>query len=205
METDNKLSERKEFEDKIVEINRVSRTVAGGRRIRFRSVVVIGNKSGKVGLGIGKADDVSASIQNAIAKAKRNLIKVPIVGQTLPYQVVGQYSTNRVLLRPARLGSSVIAGSSVRILAQLAGIDNLVSKVYGSRNPINIIRATFKAFGQVTDLHQQYGDPSWAKSKITSPDQPADKAKQSHSKSQSKPAKKKTKPIIKRVKKVKTK
>ena len=132
----------KEFEERVVTINRVTKFVKGGRRFRFSALVVIGDKKGRVGFGTGKANEVPDAIKKAIEDAKRNIIRVPIVGTTIPHIVVGNYGAGEVLLRPATEGTGVIAGGPVRAVLELAGISDVLSKCLGSRTPINVVRAT---------------------------------------------------------------
>ena len=132
----------KEFEERVVTINRVTKVVKGGRRFRFSALVVIGDKKGRVGFGTGKANEVPDAIKKAIEDAKRNIIRVPIVGTTIPHIVCGSYGAGEVLLRPATEGTGVIAGGPVRAVLELAGISDVLSKCLGSRTPINVVRAT---------------------------------------------------------------
>lgn len=136
---------KKEFEEKVVEVNRVSRTVKGGKRMRFRALVVIGNRKGRVGMGIGKANDVQTAIQKGVKSAKKDLIDVVIVNETIPHQISHKYRSAQIFLKPALPGTSVIAGGPVRAVIELAGIRNILSKIIGSTNKINNVRATLEA------------------------------------------------------------
>jgi len=138
--------EPSEFEERVIEVRRVARTVKGGRRIRFRALVIIGNKKGKVGMGLGKANDVSEAVKKAVAQAKKHLVIVPIINGTIPYEVISKHGSAVVLLKPAASGTSIVAGGSVRAVADLAGISDLLSKMLGSANKVNNIIATIKAF-----------------------------------------------------------
>ncbi len=135
----------KEFEETVLQIDRVTRVTKGGRQLRFRISIVIGDKKGRVGFGIGKSGEVIIGIQKAIAKAKRNLINVPIFNDTLPHQVEGNFKASKVLLFPAPAGKGIIAGGAVRKILELAGVKDVLSKAHGSRNRINIAYATFLA------------------------------------------------------------
>lgn len=137
--------EPKEFEEAILQIDRVTRVVKGGRRLRFRVSVVIGDQKGRVGFGIGKAAEVMIGIQKAVAMAKKSLVKVPISNGTIPHEVNEVYKASRVLLFPAPVGKGVIAGGAVRRILELVGVKDVLSKVHGSRNKINVARATMNA------------------------------------------------------------
>ena len=135
--------EPKEFEERVVFINRVSKTVKGGRRMKFTALVVIGDHKGRYGFAVGKAAEVPDAIKKASEAAKKNLYKIHLVkGQTISHEIVGQYGACNVYLKPAPEGTGIIAGGPVRAVLELAGVQNVCSKVYGSRAPINIIRAT---------------------------------------------------------------
>lgn len=144
-----KPREQKEFEETILQIARVTRVVKGGRRMRFRVTVIIGDKKGRVGLGIGKAGEVLVSIQKAVAAAKNQLIRVPIFEDTIPHDVNATFKASRILLFPAPEGTGVIAGGAVRKILELSGVKNVLSKIHGSRNPINIAYGTFDALKQL--------------------------------------------------------
>lgn len=133
----------KEFEERVVSINRVTKVVKGGRRFRFAALVVIGNKQGQVGFGTGKAAEVPDAIKKAIEDAKTNMIHVPIVGTTIPHAITGNYGAGKVFLKPASEGTGVIAGGAVRAVFELAGVNDILSKSIGSSTPINMVRATF--------------------------------------------------------------
>lgn len=134
-----------EFEQKLVDLARVTRVVAGGRRFRFRAAVVIGNRKGKVGVGIAKGSDVSIAVDKAVAQAKKNLFTVVLYKSTIPHAIRTKYKSAEVLLKPARKGSGVIAGGAVRAVVELVGIRDIVSKMLGSDSKINNMRATVRA------------------------------------------------------------
>lgn len=141
--------EPKEFEEAILQIDRVTRVVAGGRRLRFRVSVVIGDGKGRVGFGIGKASEVMLGVQKAVAQAKRSLINVPIFDGTIPHEMTASFKSSHVLLFPAPEGKGVIAGGAVRKILELAGVRDVLSKVHGSRNKLNVARATIDALGML--------------------------------------------------------
>lgn len=138
--------ERSEFDQKVVEVKRVTRVVAGGKRMRFRALVVIGDRKGKVGLGLRKGADVSESVNKAVNAAKKNLVTLPLVNETIPHEIRVKYKSSKLVLMPAKPGTGVIAGGAVRSVMELSGIKNVVSKMLGSNNKVNNIRAVFEAF-----------------------------------------------------------
>lgn len=141
--------ERSQYDHEVLDISRVVRVVKGGRRFRFRATVLVGDKSGRVGFGIGKSRDVQQAIQKAQDQATRAMVSVTITEGTIPHQVEAKYKGAVVMLRPARPGTGIIAGATVRAIADLAGIRDVVSKVYGSSNRISNAQATLKALLQL--------------------------------------------------------
>lgn len=138
-----------EFDQRILELARVTRVMAGGKRMRFRALVVIGNHKGRVGMGLAKGADVSLAVNKAATKARRTLITVPLKGDTLPHEITMKYKSARVMLKPAPTGTGIIAGGPVRVVLEMAGVPNVVSKIQGSSNKINNARAVFEAFAHM--------------------------------------------------------
>ncbi|WP_448544659.1 30S ribosomal protein S5 [Roseiflexus sp.] len=144
-----------ELEERVVQINRVSKVVKGGRRFSFSTVVVVGDGKGHVGIGMGKAAEVPEAIRKGVEAAKKNLIRVPLAGTTIPHEVQMEFAASKVRLLPAAPGAGVIAGRGVRPVLEMAGIKDVLSKRYGSNNPINVVKATFKALSALTSLEEQ--------------------------------------------------
>ena len=138
-----------DLEDRLVTINRVTKVVKGGRRLRFSALVVVGDRNGHVGFGTGKAQEIPEAIRKAIEVAKKNLIQVPMVGTTIPHQVIGRHSGGRVLMKPAVAGSGVSAGGPVRAVLELAGVQDITSKSLGSSTPVNMVNATIEGLTQL--------------------------------------------------------
>ncbi|KRL58996.1 30S ribosomal protein S5 [Latilactobacillus fuchuensis] len=143
-----------DLEDRVVSINRVTKVVKGGRRLRFAAIVIVGDKDGHVGFGTGKAQEVPEAIRKAVEDAKKNLISVPKVGTTLPHEVIGHFGAGRVLLKPAVEGSGIAAGGAVRAVMELAGVDDVTSKTLGSKTAINVIRATIDGLTRMKTAEQ---------------------------------------------------
>ncbi|GAA7902840.1 30S ribosomal protein S5 [Helicobacter pylori] len=140
---------REEFQEVVVNIGRVTKVVKGGRRFRFNALVVVGNKNGLVGFGLGKAKEVPDAIKKAVDDAFKNLIYVTIKGTTIAHDIEHKYNASRILLKPASEGTGVIAGGSTRPIVELAGIKDILTKSLGSNNPYNVVRATFDALAKI--------------------------------------------------------
>ncbi len=135
--------------DRVIHINRTSKVVKGGRRFSFSALIVVGDGSGNVGYGLGKAKEVPEAIRKGVEKAKKNMISIPIQGTTIPYDVMGKYGAGKVLLLPASEGTGVIAGGAVRAILEVAGVSDILSKCLGSNNPHNVVKATIRALQQL--------------------------------------------------------
>jgi small subunit ribosomal protein S5 len=146
--------EKREFDQKVVEVKRVTRVVAGGKRMRFRALVVIGDHKGKVGIGLKKGMDVAESVNKAVAQAKKNMVVLPLVNETIPHEVKIKYKSSKLLMMPAKPGTGVIAGGAVRSIMDLAGVKNVISKMIGSSNKVNNVKAVFKAFQSMKSKEQ---------------------------------------------------
>ncbi len=142
------------LKDQLISINRVTKVVKGGKNLSFAALVVIGDESGHVGFGTGKAKEVPNAIKKAVEAAKKNLIKVRLIDGTLPHEIIGRYGAGRVLLKPAKEGTGVIAGGAVRAVLQSLGVHNVRTKILGSNNPHNVIRATFDGLLRMKDPNE---------------------------------------------------
>ena len=143
-----------EFKEKLVAVNRVSKTVKGGRNMRFSALMVVGDENGRVGCGMGKAVEIPEAIRKGTEDAKKNMINVPLNGTTIPHEVVGVFGTARVKMLPAPEGTGVIAGGPVRDVLEACGIKNIVTKSIGSNNKINVVRATLEGLRQMRSAEQ---------------------------------------------------
>jgi small subunit ribosomal protein S5 len=146
---ENRDSADREFDQKIIELARVTRVMAGGKRMRFRACVVIGDRKGQVGAGVAKGADVTLAISKAVADAKKHMIRIPIFEDTIPHQIRVKYGAADVLMKPAPRGSGVIAGGAIRSVLDLGGVPNIVSKMLGSKNKINNVQATIQALSSL--------------------------------------------------------
>src|SRR4051812_46028945 len=143
------------FEERVITVDRVSRTQKGGRRMRFRALVVVGDRHGSVGVGIGKSNEIAAAVTKATYNAKKSIITVPIVRHTIPHEIVSSFDTAKVLLKPAAVGTSIIAGGSVRPILELAGVENVVGKcLTRTTNKLNNAYATIHALRSLKDIKE---------------------------------------------------
>jgi len=153
----NKKSEKPqdEFEQRIVDLARVTRVMAGGKRMRFRACVVIGNKKGKIGVGLGKGADVTMAINKGVNMAKKNIVTVPIVNETIPHEIYEKYGAAKILLKPAKRGRGVICGGAIRVMVELAGIHNITSKNLGTTNKVTIAKSVIRAFQNLRQVENK--------------------------------------------------
>jgi len=142
----------KEFEETVVQINRISKKTKGGNQIRFSALVVVGDKKGRVGVGLAKAKDVRGAIKKSVEAARRRLVKIPLQGTTIPYSVTEKFSAARILLKPAPPGSGIIAGGPLRVVLNAAGIRDVVGKILGTKNKISNVYATISALERINEI-----------------------------------------------------
>ncbi|WP_075434108.1 30S ribosomal protein S5 [Buchnera aphidicola] len=138
-----------DLKEKLISVNRVSKTVKGGRIFSFTALTVVGNGNGKIGFGYGKAREVPAAIQKAMEKARKNMILIPLCQQTIQHSIVGRHTGSNVFMKPASEGTGIIAGGAMRSVLEVAGIQNILAKIYGSTNPINVVRATINGLKKI--------------------------------------------------------
>ena len=151
-------AEPSEWQEKVIQIRRVTKVVKGGKKMSFRAIVAVGNQKGQVGIGVGKANEVISAIQKAITDAKKSLVTVPMVGATIPHQIVGIADASRVLIKPASKGTGVIAGGAVRSVLELAGIHDILSKNLGASSPLNSARATINGLSRLRSAEEVASD-----------------------------------------------
>ncbi|MCA2959767.1 MAG: 30S ribosomal protein S5 [Silvanigrellales bacterium] len=151
---DNRDEKKDRFEDRVVSVARVSKTVKGGRRMSFSALVVVGDRQGTVGFGLGKAGEVPEAVRKAVAQARKSLVTVPLDKETIPFLVNAKFGASKLLLSPAPEGTGIVAGSAVRAIAELAGIPNIMAKIQGSRNPHNVVKATFLGLKQLKSIEE---------------------------------------------------
>ncbi len=146
-----------EFSETVFQINRVSKKTQGGNQVRFSALVIVGDKKGKVGVGLAKAPDVRSAIKKSISQARRKMIQVPLRGTTIPYSVREKFSAARVLLKPAPPGSGIIAGGAIRVVLEAAGVLNASGKILGTKNKISNVYATLKALETISEMVSRKG------------------------------------------------
>ncbi len=167
----------KEYFEEVLQIDRVTRVVAGGRRLRFRVTLVMGNKKGKVGMGVGKAGEVVVAIQKATQQAKKNMLNVKVVNETIPHSLKHKFKSARIMLMPAGEGTGIIAGGAVRKVIELAGIKNILSKSFGTSNKISVAQATLEALAQISQVEVRTPKKKEVESKEAPAVAPVKKAK----------------------------
>lgn len=146
--------QKKEFDEQVIQINRVTKVVKGGRRFRFAALVVVGDHKGRVGIGTGKANEVPDAIKKAVEDAKKNIFTVPVVNDTIPHEITGRYGAASVFMHPAADGTGIVAGGAARAVLELAGITDIITKCIGSRTKINVVRATVEGLKNLRTLDQ---------------------------------------------------
>lgn len=146
--------EQSEWEEKIIQVRRVTKVVKGGKKLSFRAVVAVGNGKGQVGVGVGKSAEVIGAIQKGVVDAKKSMVSVPMTGATVPHPVTGRQGSSRILIKPAAKGTGIIAGGAVRAVLELAGVGDVLSKCLGSRSPLNVARGTINGLQQLRPFEE---------------------------------------------------
>lgn len=146
--------EQSDWEEKIIQVRRVTKVVKGGKKLSFRAVVAVGNGKGQVGIGVGKAAEVIGAIQKGVVDAKKSLVNVPMVGTTIPHQIIGTQGSSKVMLKPAIKGTGIIAGGATRAILELAGVSDVLAKSLGSRAPLNVARGTIDGLKRLRTLEE---------------------------------------------------
>ena len=142
------------IDKKMVALNRISKTVKGGRKPRFNAIVVVGDRNGKIGVGMGKGAETSVAIEKATSDAKKHMVSIAVYGTTIPHEIVGKFETTKILMKPSAEGNGVIAGGAVRDVVEMAGIKDITTKLYGSNNKINVVKATFDGLTKLRNAEQ---------------------------------------------------
>jgi small subunit ribosomal protein S5 len=143
-----------EFSEKLVKLNRVAKVVKGGRRFSFSALMIVGDKKGQVGIGFGKANEVSESIRKGVENAKKNIVSIQIKGNTIPHEVLGEFKGAKVIMKPASAGTGIIAGGPVRAVVEQAGIKDILTKSLGSNNAINVVKATMNGLKSIMNMQE---------------------------------------------------
>lgn len=169
--------EPKEFDEEVIQLDRVTRVVKGGRRMRFRATVAIGNRKGRVGVGIAKSAEVVGAIKKAVTEAKKHMINIPIFNDTIPHRVSAKFKASKILLIPAGPGTGIIAGGATRIIIELSGVKNILSKSLGSSNRLNNSKATIDALIQLRKREERKPDPKAIATPLSAPKQEVERVK----------------------------
>lgn len=151
---DDRPKEQSDWEEKIIQVRRVTKVVKGGKKLSFRAVVAVGNGKGQVGIGVGKAAEVIGAIQKGVVDAKKSLVNVPMIGTTIPHMIIGTQGASRILLKPATKGTGIIAGGATRAILELAGVGDVLAKSLGSRAPLNVARGTINGLSRLRTFEE---------------------------------------------------